>query len=65
MLGVSPDHRGHGIASKLVRHAETRLAAAGIARIIHNHRSGTYPTTPPLFPKLGFRPAETVFVKDI
>jgi ribosomal protein S18 acetylase RimI-like enzyme len=65
MIGVSPDYRGRGVASKLIRHAESTLAAAGISQIAHNHRHATYENTQPIFPKLGFRHAETVYVKDI
>lgn len=62
-LSVRPEARGRGIARGIVREAEDALRAIGVDKLIHRHRH-CYGADP-LFPKLGFEAAETVWQKDL
>jgi GNAT superfamily N-acetyltransferase len=62
-LAVSHHERGQGIGRGLVEHAEPALKAMGATRIIHRHRLVYGDNS--LFPKLGFRPEEVAYFKDI
>lgn len=62
-LAVSPEARGRGIGRGLMAYAEPLLKDRGARRIIHRHRL-VYGDNA-LFPKLGYRPEEVAFFKDI
>lgn len=61
ILAVSPECRGQGIASMLVRSAEALFRPMGVERMIHYFR--TIYDVEPLFPKLGFVEAERTYMK--
>ena len=62
-LATKVGHRGKGIGTKLVKAAESYLKLYHVHRIIHGYR--TVYGTEPLFPKLGFKLIEQLYVKVI
>ena len=60
-LATKVGHRGKGIGSKLVKAAESFLKLYNVKRIVHGYR--TVYETEPLFPKLGFKLIEQLYVK--
>lgn len=62
-LAVSHHERGRGIGRGLIEHAVPALKAMGASRIVHRHRL-VYGENA-LFPKLGFQPVETAYIKEI
>lgn len=62
-LVVAPQARGGGVGAALYRFTEPLLIEAGARKILNRHRL-CYGAAP-LFPRLGFTAAETLFVKEI
>lgn len=63
IIAVDLDERGQGIATKLMAFAEPVLKERGATLITHMSRS-CYDVEP-LFPKLGFKPLEQAYIKEL
>ena len=63
MIGVRPSLRGKGIGRKLIEKAEELLRARGCTNMVHQHRK-IYEVEP-LFAKLGFKPIEVSYMKEL
>lgn len=62
-LAVAPEARGRGIGRGLIEYAIPLLKDKRVRRVIHRHRLVYGEDS--LFPKLGFRPEEVAYFKDI
>lgn len=60
-LATKLGHRGKGVGTKLVKAAEPLLQLYNVDCIVHGYR--TVYDTEPLFPKLGFKLIEQIYVK--
>lgn len=65
ILAVHPDYRGKGVGSELVSYGEQFARAQGVTQIVHGFRLDYTQDIAPLFPKLGYTPKETWYVKDL
>ena len=62
-LAVRVKERGHGIGEKLMRAGEHELRKRGVQQVVHGFRL-VY-NKQPLFPKLGYKPIETLYMKEL
>jgi len=63
MIGVRPSHRNKGIGRELVKRSEDALRSRGCTHMIHMYRK-IYDVEP-LFTKLGFKPIEISYMKEL
>jgi len=64
ILGVRPEMRGRGLGKQLIEFAMPWLKTRGCTHITHSFRT-IYDNTKPLFPKLGFKLVEQVYMREL
>ena len=60
---TSVKHQGQGIGKKLLQYTEDKLKELGVNWMVNRHR--LLSKTSPLFESLGFKPWETVYLKEL
>jgi len=63
-LATHLDHRGKGIGRLLMKAAELLLRDKSVTHVTHGYRV-TYADKEPLFPKLGYKLIEHVYMKEL